>query len=214
MFRLLSICSLLWGCAALPAQDLHLSLASRTAQSCGGAFAAVNLQQDLEDVLKAASIGVSRVHTATLSNEIDCKAAAAPALAVTQCLSLAQAVPDASAANGLHLATTWRNCQSYNCSGARCGRIAISTERMLADRFIAEFPQKSAPVAAAVPIVPVVPAALELPPANAALLPAAYVHADKPALNPVIVFWSAYILVCIAVLACWGRTRQPARTRF
>jgi hypothetical protein len=204
--RLLAAFCLVMGCRVLDAQGVHLSVASKVGQACGAGFATVSLQQALEEQLQAASIGVSRVDAARLSSEIDCKPGAGAALSVTQCLSLSQAVSSPLAAHGLHLANTWSNCQSYTCTGVKCGKLAISVQRTLTDRFIAESHQKSE-------LDPAPPSVPGLKPSGVLPLPAVYAATAKPILKPGVVFWALYILTCMAVMARWGWSQQLSRTR-
>jgi hypothetical protein len=96
----------------LMARDASVAVTWRIVPACGANFQSAVLQQDREDQLRAASIAVSRVHIASLVASVDCQPARA-SLSVQQCFSLSQAVAEPSAANGLHLATMWRNCQAY-----------------------------------------------------------------------------------------------------
>jgi len=157
------------------------------------------LQQELGDQLRAASIVVSRVQSAGLVAAIDCQPATANRLSAQQCLSLLQAVSDSSAANGLHLTTTWRNCQTYKCGKQTCGQLASTTQSNLVGQFIPAFRALIAKNETAAPQ----PAA-ELQPMEASLSPVVYAPASKPGLKPWVVFFSAYILICLAVLTRWA----------
>ena len=185
-------------CTSLAAQDEHVSVAWKIAPICGANFPSDVLRQDLEDQLRAASIVISRIHTAGLVADIDCEAAAARSVLVQQCLGLSQAVAEPSAANGLHLSTTWRNCQSYVCSKQNCGWFARGTQHALIDQFILTFRALRAKSKA-----PDLLPATESQLAEGTSVPVVYAAIAKPILKPSAVFYMLYILTCIAVLARW-----------
>jgi hypothetical protein len=185
------------GCGTLAAQDAHVSVAWKIAPTCGANFPSAILQQDLEDQLRAASIAVSRVHTAGLLADINCQAGGARSVPVQQCLSLSQAVSEPSAANGLHLTTTWRNCQSYVCSRQNCGQFGRATQHALIGQFIPAFRELRAQRKA-----PDSPPASESRLAEGTSIPVVYA-VSEPVLKPSVIFYMLYILTCIAVLARW-----------
>jgi hypothetical protein len=197
-YRVLLLCCLLPGTTLLRAQPLQVSVGSRIGLSCGDAVTTTGLQQNLEETLRGASIGVSRVHTAGVSAELDCKPRTA-SLSVTQCLNLWQPVANSSAANGLHLATTWRSCEVYNCPRSQCGQTAIAMQHTLAGRFIDEFRQRSVLPNLGVPPLPH-PSLHTVP-----LIASASGDAVGPALllDLRVIIWALYILVCMAVLLRW-----------
>ena len=174
-----------------------MSAALQIAPACGANFPSAVLQQDMEDQLRDGSIAVSHVHIAGLATDIGCQAAGARALSVQQCLSLSQGVFDASAANGQHFATTWRNCQSYTCR-QYCVEIARSTQRTLIRQLIPIIRALIAKSQATVSHP-----ALELHRADVAAIRVAYPAASKPMLKPNVIFYSLYILTCMALLLRW-----------
>jgi hypothetical protein len=190
------------GCGALTAQEAHVSVAWKIAPACGANFPRAALRQDLEDGLRAGSIAVSRVHTASLTADINCQAGGARSVPVQQCLSLSQAVAEASAANGLHLATTWRSCQSYVCGKQNCGQLARTTQHALVRQFIPAF---GALMAASKPAGSPPEAGSGL--AGGTSIPVVYAGESKPVSKTGALFYLFYILTCIAVFARWQRCR-------
>ncbi len=191
----------LLGCHTIGAQQAQVSVAWKIAPACGANFAIGPLQQDLEDQLRAESIGVSRVSAAGLVADINCQSFGLRSVSVQQCFALSQAVPDASAANGLHLATTWRNCQSYVCSKQSCGESARAARRTLTSQVIAAL--RTAPGQTAT-------AAKETRPAEQTPIPLIPAAIPASVLNPGAIFYILYILTCIAVLIRWQWCRHIA----
>jgi hypothetical protein len=192
----LSLILVLLGSSALMAQDTRVSIVWKIAPSCGATFPTAALHQELEDQLRAASIGVSRANSAGLVTAIDCQPTSTSMVPVQQCLSLSQAVSEPTAANGLHLATTWRNCRAYTCSKQTCGQLAHNAQRALVDQFIPAFRALSTKTEARVQSP--VPQHQDVVAASVA-----YVAAPEPVLNPVVVFYMVYILACVSVLLLW-----------
>src|SRR5262249_17964504 len=114
---------------------------------------------------------------------------------VDQCLSLSQAVP---AANGLHLATTWRNCHSLMCAKENCGELTRATQRTLISQFIPAFRTLSTRSEVADP-----PAVSVYQSADLTSPPAVHAVASKPVLNREIIFYTLYILTCVVLAARW-----------
>jgi hypothetical protein len=193
------------GCGSLAAQEAHVSVAWKISPACGTNFPSAVLQQNLEDQLRAESIAVSRVYTAGLTADISCQSAGMRSVATQQCLALSQAVPQPSAANGLHLATTWRNCQSYTCSKQNCSEFARATQRTLFGQFISVLRARKAQSK-----VPGAPAAAMSGSSDRA--PTPFVSASVPTsiLNPGAIIYMLYILTCMAVLARWQWCRHTA----
>jgi hypothetical protein len=123
-------------------------------------------------------------------------------MAVHQCLSLSQVVSVPSHANGMTMATTWRQCESYTCDGKECQGFARTGQRGLVDAFLADYRDgaKAAPTppAQAQP-APTVP--LEAGIGGASSGPAEQTW--KPVLKFSVVYYIAYIVMCLAVLARW-----------
>jgi hypothetical protein len=189
---------LLLGTSILPAQSARVSVDWKISTTCGEMIPSSTLQQDLADQLRAASIGVSRVQASSLVASIDCQAASPNRVSAIQCLSLMQAVSDPSAANGLHLTTTWRNCQSYKCGKQNCAQTAGAAQHTLVEQFIPAFRGLTAKDETPTP-QPVA----DLRPQQASLAPVVS-GAAKQGLKPAVVFYAAYIILCIAVLARWA----------
>ena len=192
------------GCGTLSAQEAHVSVTWKISPACGTNFPSAALQQNLEDHLRAESIAVSRVYTAGLTADISCQPAGMRSVAAQQCLALSQAVPQPSAANGLHLATTWRNCQSYTCSKQNCSEFARATQRTLAGQFISALraPKAESQVPG--------PAATPVSPSERASIPFVSASVPRSILNPGAIIYMLYILTCMAVLARWQWCRHTA----
>jgi hypothetical protein len=194
---------LLAGGQHVTAQQVRLSVTSRIGQGCGNAFpAAAMLQQNLEQQLGKASIAVARVNMGGLSADISCEPAASqmpfPVVIAQQCLSLSQVVSEASAANGLHLATTWRTCESYKCGGLKCAEKALTAQMVLVDRFLPAFAQLRARHETREPA-----ATRPEPPIEASVGIPDLGPAPARTLNPRVVYYGFYILACVAVLVRW-----------
>jgi hypothetical protein len=179
-----------------------MTLAWTIAPACGLNFPHVLLQQDLQDQLQVVPIAVSRVHTASLVAAIDCQPAAGTIVLVRQCLSLSQAISEPSADNGLHLATTWRNCRSYTCGRQTCGEVAHATQRTLIDQFLPAFRTLSA-TSETPPPTPAAQPRSEEGIASAIVYP----DASNPILMLNVVFYILYVVICIGVLFRWERCR-------
>ena len=202
------------GGAPVIAQEAHVSVASQIGPGCGTIFSTSPFQQEAEAQLREAGITVSRVHTAALASGLDCVPVAPDgggrSLAVHQCLSLSQVVSVPSQANGVTIATTWRQCQQYTCAGRQCDAFARTGQRALVEEFLADFRERSGGRTAAAPSPAPAKAAFE-----AAVAGPVYIEIPRPVLKLGVVFYGLYILTCIAVLVRWevGRRGNAIATR-
>jgi hypothetical protein len=202
------------------AASLTLAVSAKAGQGCGKGFPAGRVQQDLEERLRAAGLTVSRVHSATLAMDLDCTptpALGSGALSVHQCLGLSQVVPHASHANGMSLATTWRQCSAYQCSTAKCESALFAAQRGLVDAFTGYLrevkssrettaPAVQQPQNAGIAEAPSVPSRAE---GGAGMVHATlYVDVPVDPLTPRVVFFLLYIVTCFAVFARWQFGRQ------
>jgi len=189
--------TLLVGGTPLAAQEARLSAASQIGQGCGTAFSTFALQQDAETQLREAGIAVSRVHTAALATNLDCvPVSGARAVAVHQCLGLSQVVSVPGQGSGVTMATTWRQCQQYTCAGKQCEALARGSQRNLLTAFLGDFREQFTKRAPAAPLAPV----------QASVAPdpgPVYLAIPRPVLKLSAVFYTLYILTCIAVLVRW-----------
>jgi hypothetical protein len=183
-------------------QDARLSVSSKIGPGCGANIPVAALEQDTTGQLAAASIGISRVHSAGLVTAIDCAPASPQArvmVTVQHCLEFSQVVSDAAAANGLHLATTWKNCQSYTCGREKCAILARSAQRTLVDQFLPHFRELRTKTAAPAPATQSQPTQSQ-PPVEAA------VGIDDAARQPLdfrVAFFVLYLFACLALMVRW-----------
>jgi hypothetical protein len=179
---------------------------AHTAPVCRPEIAGPIIQQEVEGRLRAADIVVSRVHTVTLSADVNCATVRSagrkrPQIAIQQCIDLSQRVPSQSRTTTL--ATIWRKCQSQTCSRDKCEAQAQAELGKLMDTFIADLSDLrigySPPsLAARSPVAPLpIPAAI------------AYRPPEKRT-NAVVLYYVLYILACTAVLIRWEYIRTRA----
>jgi len=207
--RLAAIALALLSADALMGQDARLSLTSQIGQGCGANIPVAALEQDTTQQLSAASIAVSRVHSAGLVTAVDCAPASPQAkvmVTVQHCLGLTQAVSDPSAANGLHLATTWRNCQQYTCGREKCAILARATQRALVDQFVPRSRELRAKSVAPAPVSN----PPQMPPLQTQAPIEASVGIDPGDQVPDfrVTFFVLYILACLALLLRWQMRRS------
>ena len=105
-------------------RSVTILVESEVAESCGGAISQSVLKQDATTLLRGVGFTVSNIHSSRLEISTDCVAADrrshTPAMAIDQCLSLSETLPDRSTQSGAMVATTWRKCQSNRCVGPNC----------------------------------------------------------------------------------------------
>jgi len=182
-------------------------MTSNVARGCGESITPAAIQQEAAARLRVAGVTVSNIHNAQLTDEVDCVAVTpsvrTSALAVHQCLSFSEVV-SASSTNRAMLATTWHNCESYMCAGARCERQAQASLGNLIDAFFKDYSDRFSRSAA--PAVPALPGAEgPRPPAvaylaSAVTAPEYFVHR--------VVFFSLYIALCLSILVRWQIRRH------
>jgi hypothetical protein len=193
-------CLFLLSLFSVTAQSLRLSVAVRAGDSCGPAIAGPASQEGIEGQLRDAGFTVAKAHSASLAAETDCtpvnKRPKSGELAVHQCLALSEVVTAPSKSRGLAMATTWRECESYTCTGRACEASMRSGLRKLVDVFAGDFRNRRGVPAPAAAISSARPAtAVGAMSTDSALAP----------LGPetVRVYYVVYILACIMVLFRW-----------
>jgi hypothetical protein len=196
---------LLLVCAApLLAQNTNLALVSQIGTGCD-TLRPLALQQDSETRLRASGIATWRLSTSRLTAEFDCTPVAPASrtakLAIRHCLNLSELAAAPGHANGMTIATTWKQCQSYTCAGRQCAASASTAQVALVDGFLSDYRKRRA---AQTPT--------PQPPAghrdSVASLTPPYPGPVSPLLNPNVIFYLLYILLCIAVLARWEWARS------
>lgn len=172
---------------------------SSTAPTCPTTIANSAIDQDIQGRLRAAGIFVSRVHTVTLSADVDCVPVLTRPVAtfrITQCIDLSQRVLPASArSRATTLAKIWHSCETQVCRVSKCESQTHAGLGKLMDTAIADWrdlriayspPERVSPS-------PVLATALDTP--------------SKAEANRVIWYYLFYILTCIAVLVHWEARR-------
>jgi len=202
-FLALGAALLLLGGSPLMAQEANLSVASQVGQGCGAAISTPALQQDVESQLREAGIGVSRVHSAALTTDVDCVpvygGASAGGVAVHLCLSLSQVVSMPSHSNGMAMATTWRQCQGYTCAGGQCGTYARTSQRGLVDAFLADFRARAARQGRS--------AESQRESGGQSPLQASFAAPPDLVSKLSVVFYALYIVTCLVVFVRWQMAR-------
>ena len=182
------------------APALRTSVLSNVAPTCHGPIPAAALQQDAAEQLRGAGVTVSDIHNAQLALDIDClPLPGTRASGVHQCLSFSEVVTAPSNGSRAMLATTWRQCQSYACSGANCQTQLRPGLHTLVDAFLADFQQRGSRSAAA-------PASSV---ENRSPVADAIQGASRRVGGPVI-FYSLYMMMCFVVLLYWQVRKQPS----
>lgn len=196
---------------------LRISVASNVDQGCRNGILAATMQDNTEARLRAAGIAVSQIHNAQLTVDIDCVAVGhsqRSAAAIHQCLSLAEVMAASADPGRTALATTWRNCQSYTCSGAACQLSARSRMNVLMDLFLDYFHDRFRKRDATAAVTPnrqsVHPTGTPSRSSVSSGRPPEFSDIPKPA-GPrgKVIFYSIYMMACFSVLLYWQFRRQP-----
>jgi len=187
-----------------PAGGLSVSVTSNVGRGCGAAIPRPVLEQSVETQLRAAGIGVGRLHTAQLAADVDCVPVLAggrkAGLTVHYCLSLAQSVWLPSGPLRTTLATTWRKCESYTCGIGKCDIMSRPETHTLVNAMIAAVQPKVTADAAQASNPPSIPRG----PGPAELV---YRPLSQPARGPAVIY-IVYILTCLTVLLRWACRRH------
>jgi len=168
-------------------------VASNFARGCEATIARGVLEQDMETQLRGAGVAVSRVHTATLTADVDCVPAIANGrtVAVHECLELSHRVSSQSSARGT-IATTWQKCQSYRCGKGTCEARARAELHGLVDAFLGEMPKSSPGKDPPAQPTAVKPSAADIP-----------ISGSNLPLSLAAIYYLLYVMTCIAVVIHW-----------
>jgi hypothetical protein len=177
------------------AASLRMSVASNVAQGCGGTILPSVIQQDAETQLRGLGVTVSNIHNAQLAIDVYCAAVTpgsrSTAMVVQECLGLSELVPAPSKHGRAMFATTWRNCQSFRCGGAKCEPLARSGLHTFINSVLSDFQERNS--RNDLPIPPI------RPQPHASVIPGEAPQRDVGRS----VFYLLYIMTCVTVLVYW-----------
>src|SRR5260370_5894565 len=121
------------------AAPFRISVGSNVAQGCGGTIRPSVIQQDAEAQLRGAGITVSSIHNAQLAIDVYCApvnpGSRRTAVVIREGLGLSEFVPAPSNHARTISTNTFRNCQSFTCSGAKCHPLMRSRPQPLPNPF-------------------------------------------------------------------------------
>jgi len=174
----------------------RVSVVSKIAQSCGAGIAPPALQHSAERDLREAGFTISNLHTAELETGVDCVISTGRAtrseLVVHQCLSFSEIVSSHANPGASLMAGTWRNCQSYRCSGD-CADSAHQTQGALLRSFLDDFQNRQ-------------------PQESQASRMLRQIGESSPARQTqLVMIYSLYILCCLSVLFHWQLRKSTTR---
>ena len=129
------------------AAPFRIPVASNVDQRCVGTILPSVVQQDAEAQLRGAGVTVSSIHNAQLAVEVYCSpvtpGSQKTAVVIRECLDFSEVVP-APANHGRPMsATTFRNCQSLVCRGAKCEPLVRSGLRTLLNPFLKDLQDRN-----------------------------------------------------------------------
>jgi hypothetical protein len=118
----------------------RISVGSNVAQGCGGTIPPSVIQQDAEAQLRGAGITVSSIHNAQLAIDVYCApvnpGSRRTVVVIQECLGFSELVPAPSNHGRAISTTTFRNCQSLTCRGAKCEPLVRSGLQPLMNPFL------------------------------------------------------------------------------
>jgi hypothetical protein len=186
------------------AVPVAMSVASNIGRGCGDLVPPSVLQQDVEARLRGLGVTISSVHSAQLAVDVDCVGVGPgtrmSGVAVHQCLGLSEVVSVPSNDGRAMLATTWRQCQSYTCAGAKCKPLARTGLQTLIDSCLGDFQERHLARQGGQP-----PHAAKR--AAVATVSSAYPE-TSPRMVGRVLFYSLYIMVCVSVMVYWQCRKQ------
>ncbi len=187
------------------AAPLSMSIVSDVAQRCGGAIPPSVIQDAAQAQLRGAGVTVSNIHNAQLAIDVFC-AAVNPgsrntSVIVRECLGFSELAPAPSNHGRTMFATTWRECQSFTCGGARCESVVRSGLHTIIDKFLSDFQERN--FGKNLPIQQIRPQ----PQTNV-------IHAEAPErVDGRSAFYLLYIATCVIVLVSWQCREHRYRLR-
>lgn len=184
---------------------LRISVASSVARGCGNKIVPEALQQNAEGQLRGVGVAVSSIHNAQLVIDVDCVAVAPRArragVAVHQCLGFSELVSTPSNNGKAMLASTWRKCQSYPCTG-NCEPLVRSGQQTLMTAFLSDFQER-------IPRnLPALPQPSPKPAQNSPAKHSPNAIYAAPANAGRTVFYFLYIMACFSVMCYWQCRRS------
>jgi hypothetical protein len=179
----------------------RISVASSVAQGCGATIPPSVIQQDAEAQLRGVGITVSSIHNAQLAIDVYC-APVTPgsrktAVVIRECLDFSEVVPAPANHARPTSATTFRNCQSLVCRGAKCEPLVRSGLHTLINPFLRDFRDRNSrndsPIAQIRPQPQASVIPREAPPRIE----------GQSAFYVLYVFYLLYIMTCVTVFVYW-----------
>ena len=177
------------------AAPFRISVAANVDQRCVGTIRPSVVQQDAETQLRGVGLTMSSIHNGQLAIDIYC-APVTPgsrktAVVVRECLDFSELVPAPANPGRPMSATTFRNCQSLVCRGAKCESLVGSGLHTLLNPFLKDLQDRNSRNDG--------PIAQIQPRPQTGVIPR-----DAPRrIEGRSVFYLLYIMTCVTVLIYW-----------
>ena len=191
---------------------LRLSVAANVVHACGATPAPADLQTGSEAQLRDAGVTVSNIYNGRLTFDLDCVPVsghgANAALAVHECLDFAQVLSANAGVAGRTFATTWRQCRSYTCRGAKCTSSASAGAKALVGEFLTAQATPPAPDSLAQPQPSTTAKLVEQRPRVAAVASAPPPDTSHRSTAARAAFFSLYVVICCVELLYWALRKK------
>ena len=177
------------------AAPFRIPVASNVDQRCVGTIRPSVVQQDAEAQLRGAGVTVSSIHNAQLAIEIYC-APVTPgsrktSVVIRECLDFSEVVPAPANHGRPTSATTFRNCQSLMCRGAKCEPLVRSGLHTLMNPLLKDLQARNDPAIAQIG---------PQPQAGVIAREAPQRIEGQSAFYVLYIFYLLYIMTCVTVL--------------
>jgi len=200
--------------ALLNAATLRVSVVANVGRACGAAVSSSAVQRIAADRLSGAGITVSNIHNSQLEMDLDCVTRTPSprnrGIAVNVCLTFSEPLSTVSGNGKTILGSTWKSCQSFACTRAKCDA-ALTREDLLLDALLGDFQERDAAGRIPEPM-PHPPTAGLAPPRTPAAATAPRVYSYVPAPDHTRgrqLFYATYIMTCLSLFVYWQfRSRQ------
>src|SRR5260370_4467029 len=177
------------------AAPFRISVGSNVAQGWGGALRPTVIQKDAEAQLRGAGITVSSIHNAQLAIDVYCApvnpGSRRTAVVIRECLGFSELVPAPSNHARTISTTTFRNCQSLTCRGAKCEPLGRSGLQPLLNPFLKDLQDRNSRNDS--------PIAQIQPQPHTGVIP----RQAAQRIEGRSVFYLLYIMACVTVLVYW-----------
>src|SRR5258708_5661916 len=187
------------------AAPVRMSVAFNVAQGCGATIPPSAIQQGAEAQLHGLGVTVSNIHNAQLAIDVYCAAitpgSRSTAVVVQECIGFSELVPAPSNHGRAMFATTFRDCQSFRCRGAKCEPLARSGLHTLINTFLRDFQEPNSRNN--------FPILQTRPQPQASVIPG---EVPQRVLGRS-VFYLLYIMTCVTVLVYWRCRERQYRLR-